>query len=70
MQSAVCRYFFIRKIKRILKPEMIDYNHRLKVISRPSAQSLDAGSMSASPAAVSFVLGIQFVSLTAAGLLL
>jgi hypothetical protein len=58
MQSVVCRYFFIRKIKRILKPEKIDSNHWVKVIFRPSAfrtsaQSLDAGSMSASSAAVS-----------------
>jgi len=39
MQSVVCRYFFIRKIKRILKPEKIDSNHWVKVIFRPSAFS-------------------------------
>ena len=39
MQSVICRYFFIRKIKRILKPENIDSNPWVKVIFRPSAFS-------------------------------
>ena len=39
MQSVVGRYFFIRKIKRILKPEKIDSNHWVKLIFRASAFS-------------------------------
>ena len=39
MQSVVFRYFFNRKIKRILKPKKIDSNHWVKVIFRPSAFS-------------------------------